>query len=312
MIRTYWVVLLAFLLASIAMPVYAQTPTPTLETYHIWLRSALTAAQRGDELELREVAKQLVATQEVSLPDGKQIPIDNQWLADALDTFEPDMPAIAQRLGAILDTLAQPESNAPPNAQEELDTILNNPPFSQEETQNGLISQFLDWLLRMLDRMFQPAESVSKSTGSIAGWIMTILGGIIIFGLVIYLLLSMKFSFTRDARLKLAQHEEERLTSVAAMQQATSLARDGNYRSAMRYLYLSSLKLLDERNIIRYDPALTNREYLARLDHQEVHNHLQPIVETFDRVWYGTDVLDATSFSTYEQHIEALRKIPAS
>lgn len=56
----------------------------------------------------------------------------------------------------------------------------------------------------------------------------------------------------------------------------------------MRYLYLAALLRLDERGQLRYNRALTNREYLDRVqDNPHLQAALPPIVETFDRVWYG-------------------------
>ena len=77
----------------------------------------------------------------------------------------------------------------------------------------------------------------------------------------------------------------------------------------MRYLYISALLWLDERDILRYDRALTNREYLERVrDNPALRARMAPIVETFDRVWYGHLPIDAESFAAYQQQIEALRR----
>src|SRR5262245_16093512 len=86
----------------------AQEQPPDLPTYTGWVREAFAAAQRSDRLGLEDVAARLVATTSVRLPDGPAIAVDNRWLADALKASEPDLPAIADRLGAIIDALAQP------------------------------------------------------------------------------------------------------------------------------------------------------------------------------------------------------------
>ena len=90
------------------------------------------------------------------------------------------------------------------------------------------------------------------------------------------------------------------LTARTALDQAGEIARGGDYRTAMRYLYISALLWLDERNLLRYDRALTNREYLEHLrDNAALRERLRPVVETFDRVWYGHLPLDADSFAAY-------------
>jgi hypothetical protein len=77
----------------------------------------------------------------------------------------------------------------------------------------------------------------------------------------------------------------------------------------VRYLYLSALLWLDERDHLRYDRALTNREYLERVrNNPALRTRLAPVIETFDRVWYGHAALDAQAFAAYQEQIEALRK----
>ncbi|HJZ50068.1 MAG TPA: DUF4129 domain-containing protein, partial [Roseiflexaceae bacterium] len=94
-------------------PAQAQSPPPDLETYAGWVREAFAAAQRSDRLGLEDAAARLVATTSVRLPGQATIAVDNRWLRDALREAEPDLPAIAARLGAIIDVLAQPPSSAP-------------------------------------------------------------------------------------------------------------------------------------------------------------------------------------------------------
>ncbi|NJN19376.1 MAG: DUF4129 domain-containing protein [Oscillochloris sp.] len=111
------------------------------------------------------------------------------------------------------------------------------------------------------------------------------------------------------AELAAQEDPEATLTSAEAVQQASGLARDGDYRRAVRYLYLASLIWLDERGAMRYERTLTNREHLARLaDQPHLREQLRPVVDTFDRVWYGSEQLDAESFAAYEQQVRALRQ----
>ena len=75
------------------------------------------------------------------------------------------------------------------------------------------------------------------------------------------------------------------LTADAALQRAQTFSAGGDYRTAVRYLYLSTLLLLEERGLFRYDRSLTNREYLRRVAHDPTLSAiLQDVVEVFDRV----------------------------
>ena len=43
-------------------------------------------------------------------------------------------------------------------------------------------------------------------------------------------------------------------------------------------------------------------------DNPALRERMTPIVETFDRVWYGHLPIDADSFAAYQQQVEALRR----
>lgn len=290
--------------------VRAQATVPDLLTYEGWLREARVAASRGDRLGLEQVAANLTQTTQVQIANGIVMPVNNDWLAAALDEPDPDLPAIDARLGALLDALVQPDSSVPADARQRLDTILNHPPFAAvEQPRLTLIGRLLDWMLRMLSRLFQQVE-VDPVTGQGMNWMIGVIGLLLLLGMLIYLFRGLRGSWAREARVHDADDPEAHLTANTALQQAAILVRSGDYRTAVRYLYLSSLLWLDERGMLRYDRALTNREYLERLsDNPELRLWLTPIVDTFDRVWYGHMTLDAESFAAYQQQVDGLRKL---
>jgi hypothetical protein len=103
---------------------------------------------------------------------------------------------------------------------------------------------------------------------------------------------------------------EEGLGAGEAARQAGDIAREGDYRRAARLLYLSALLWLDESGRLPYQRALTNREHLDRLaGSPALREAMRPVVETFDRVWYGETPLDAAGFAIYEQQVKTLREL---
>ncbi len=290
----------------------AQDQPPDLPAYAGLVRQAFAAAQRSDRLGLEEVAGQLVATHSVRLPGGKSIPVDNSWLGEALKGDDPDLQAISARLGAILDALAQPESSAPPDARERLKQILDNPPFKQpaaDPNAGRWWRDFWEWVGRVLEALLRPVGTAASSSGETLGWVILAIGGLLLAAVIGYLLLGLRRNMAAEARAA-DDDPEARLTARTALDQAGEIARGGDYRAAMRYLYLSALLWLDERDLLRYDRALTNREYLDRLrDNTALRERLRPVVETFDQVWYGHAPLDAQSFAAYRAQVEALRDV---
>jgi hypothetical protein len=304
---------LLFVLCSLFYPTaLAQQQPPDLPAYTALVREAFAAAQRSDRLGLEEVAAHLVATSSVRLPENQSVPVNNSWLRDALQSDDPDFQAIAARLGAILDALAQPDSSAPPDSLARLKQILDNPPFKEppENPDSGRWwRDFWDWVGRMLEALLRPVGTAARPASETIGWIILVVGGLLLAGVIGYLLLGLRRNMAAEARA--ADNDPEAgLTARTALDQASEIARGGDYRAAMRYLYLSALLWLDERDLLRYDRALTNREYLDRLhDNATLRERLRPVVETFDQVWYGHTPLDAQSFAAYRAQVEALRDV---
>ena len=94
----------------------------------------------------------------------------------------------------------------------------------------------------------------------------------------------------------------------ASAQQA--LPNVGNYRSAVRNLYLAALLTLEQHGLVPADRSLTNREVLGRVDSTHpLRPHLQPVVETFDDVWYGVHEPDAGTYAAYAHSIDELETL---
>jgi hypothetical protein len=89
---------------------------------------------------------------------------------------------------------------------------------------------------------------------------------------------------------------------------ASEQARD--YRAAIRYLYLSSLLMLDERGLIHYDRTLTNREHLRQIANNPLLSDvLRPVINMFERVWYGYAAVDEAMYAEFRQNVERLRQL---
>lgn len=285
----------------------AQPQPPNLPTYTGWLREAYAAAQRGDRLGLEDAAARLEAADTVRLPDGAAVAADNRWLRQALAAETPDLAAIGARLGAVLDALAQPPSAAPADARARLAAILANPPFTRDEPSTpAWVRDFFSWLGRALEQLFRPlGTAVSASSRSLA-WAIAIVGGLLLAVVIGYLVRGLRRGVVADANAP--DDPAAGLTASAALEQAGGLARSGDYRTAVRFLYISALLWLDERGTLRYDRALTNREYLDRMrDNSALRARLAAVVDTFDQVWYGHVPIDSAAFAAYQREVEALR-----
>ena len=107
-----------------------------------------------------------------------------------------------------------------------------------------------------------------------------------------------------------AKRKVEPETPEEAVDEGRALIAVGNYRGAVRHLFLAALLTLDERNLLQYDATRTNYELLdgAKLGPVIVET-LVPVIETFERVWYGFEVVGVAEYETLAGQIERLKQV---
>jgi hypothetical protein len=292
-----------------AYPAAAQEPPPTIPEYAALVREATAAAERGDRLEFDPAAERLIWVTGVRAANGAVIPVDNSWLREATAGANPDLQQIAARLGAISDALAHPAGAAPADARERLAEIYARPPLARPESQPPprWFTDLIDAILRLLDRILTPVTSASPAAANVMTWGIAIVGGLLLLGVILYLLIGLRRGMVAEAQAAQADPDAG-IGSRGALERASALATAGDHRSGMRYLYLSALLWLDEHGALRYDRALTNREHLAQLNERPaLRRRLAPVVDTFDRVWYGHATLDADAFAGFRAQVEQLK-----
>lgn len=84
----------------------------------------------------------------------------------------------------------------------------------------------------------------------------------------------------------------------------------GNYRLAIRLMFLRLLKVMSEKNIIRYQQDKTNFDYLLQLHSTGYYNNFFRITRNYEYSWYGQfDVTEdayrlvKSDFSQFDQQL---------
>ncbi len=261
----------------------------------------LEAAPEDEAVSTLVAARQaLDAVPAVELPSGETIAVQSP-----LSAVRSRAAALA-RLRLLRDQLAAAANDNTAARQEHLRTILARPEFAVHSPQPDLIDRALRWLR---DRI--PAELLGLPGGlaSFIGGLIVVAGLVFIAVLLSYWLQGFLRGFVANAEARRRQEDgnEVPLTAAVARQQATALAQAGSYRQAMRQLYLAALLRLDEVGALRYDRSQTNREVLAQLPAASTtHSHLAPVVDTFDRIWYGVREPDQETFASYAADVDWL------
>lgn len=310
MTRINWC-MIALLLLFLSVPslTHAQAvegATTSLESY----RRAVEEARRLLQTEpprLDEAQQVLSEIDSVTLASGETVRIA-PLLGDSNTPF--DVEAARLRLQIVATQLDAAGADRTAERLAVLDEVLAGPQFQRRES---LLDQFRRWLSNLFERLapdVQPGITPSpldERTAQVAGW--SVIGGaaaLLLFLMVRWLQTVLR-AFVRDARRTEQNGDALPATLAEARQAASRYAQSGDYRSAVRHLYLAALLTLQERRIVPSDPSFTNREVLERTpgDHPS-HEPLQLVVDVFDDVWYGVHEPDNDTFERYRRAVDEL------
>ena len=101
--------------------------------------------------------------------------------------------------------------------------------------------------------------------------------------------------------MRFLSEEEELVKSEnlsALMQEAIE---NGQFRLAVRYYYLLSLRKLDELGLIQYEYQKTNRDYLDEITNKDIKNSFADNTKLYEFIWYGSFKVSESDFRLAEK-----------
>ena len=281
---------------------HAQQDAPLpLSAYQTRLSDALSQLDNGTELETVQAG--IAAIKRVELPDGRILEI-----APLLEGIEKPADARA-RLKTALGQLERIDSDHTAERLAALDRASRRLDLDRLSLWERIQRWFDDLLDRiLLWRPMGAGSPVQRIAGVVAGWGIVAVGSLLLALLLSYWLRGFLGGILTDSVAPpRTTGSAEPATAAQARTQASAHAQSGDYRQAVRSLFLSALLHLRENGLLHYADSQTNREVLASLPPQSrARPHLEPVVETFDRVWYGIREPDEQTFNAYRQKVNAL------
>lgn len=101
--------------------------------------------------------------------------------------------------------------------------------------------------------------------------------------------------------------EEEDIIQNQDIQQLIEKALEQkNYRLAIRYSYLYTLKKLSESERIKWESQKTNMDYIREIDDVPLKNEFKKITRLYNFIWYGSFEIDEKSYYKAEQKFKSL------
>lgn len=301
------------------LPVRAGDETNVLSEVEYWqlviesqsTLKQLNANSGGNSGELEELATRWETVNQVRLEDGSLMSVDSSgWVA-----LMRAKPADLNRLQNLFDALEEERdvfkpASMPGESLEILKEILARPEYQST-------NQMPDWLQKLIDRiwdwlfgLFGNEQEKTIVIGGPTFDLISFAAFFLIAGILAYTLNSLFSDFVSESSLEAEAAHEEPLSARMALNRAETLSKQGDYRSAVRFLYISALLILDERGLLFYDRTKTNREYLRNVaDNARIAGLLRDVITVFDRVWYGFQPMDEETYQRYAAQVRELENL---
>lgn len=280
--------------------------------------------------------KELLPRSEQIEFEGREIRVDNTWLYVLLDSYAAEkdpqqriarLNEASGRLIALDDHLRRAEAAASgelSDSRDKIREILSRPPYQPEqETQvgafvkkvwrkvRGFVGEIFSALTRLLERLF----GVSATAGWISNLVLIL---VLVAALIVAALLVRRLrrpqTKRKKTRLVLGEEIAADGTSRELAEAGLAAARAGDFRTAVRKLYVSLLYELCERNLIELEDSATNHEYLRKASRfTALAGPMRYLTDRFDYVWYGmfpsSEDDFAAYFARYEEAMERARTL---
>jgi hypothetical protein len=165
------------------------------------------------------------------------------------------------------------------------------------------------------DAVFEKPKQ-NESSGTDLGWLNTLIWIIIIAGFVLslgwYLAKSRIVIFGKKRKQIAGETGKEELHEnifeipyAAEIEKAT---REGDFRLAIRLMFLRLLKDLSQKKIIRYTNEKTNFDYLSELYQTSHYNEFFRLTRDYEYTWYGRFSVSHEAFTIIQHDFENFSK----
>lgn len=316
-------VLIALLIGPMGTIQAQNTTTPDVDTFweqlgqtRTQLDLALTQSGAGRASMINRISARWGAVEGVRVNDQRVIPINTAWLRLDQDAPDDELRTLRDQITALLAFRTQFTGTALDTAAmlATLEDVLADDQFQYRRERESNMPTSGSGGSSSGERIRESSGSSSPSSfrnpisPGLAQFILMLIGAIVV---VVFAYTLFRALRVQPAAVDLDADEDDiPPTSDAATDRAEQAQTHQDYRVAIRYLYLASLLLLDERGVIRFDPALTNYEHLRQLSRQSpVRPSLGEIVGIFDRVWYGFAPVDEALYQHFRQLIDQLKQV---
>jgi len=173
----------------------------------------------------------------------------------------------------------------------------------------NFLGRAINWFLNKMGNLF--GVQISPEMYQVIKFI--IYAALIIFA--IYILVKLLVGdnassfFSRKSKMVAPLNiQEEHIENVDLDSYIKNALMEENYRLAIRYMYLKSLKLLSLNNIIDWHFEKTNSDYYCEIENAALKENFKKTSYLYDNIWYGEYALDKAGFENAQKDFERLNQ----
>jgi hypothetical protein len=195
---------------------------------------------------------------------------------------------------------------------DKIEKFKKDPRYKYETKEGWLKSawnRFWNWLLNLLGERAKDQDVARQAGGG------NILNALIVFAAVVLLIFGLsrvKFRTWvtgKGAAIEMEYEvEEENIHDINFDKDIRDAESEGDYRRAIRLLFMKVLKNLSDAELIYWDPNKTNHQYLYELKGTSIYQPFVKCVNVFDLVWYGEWEIDQSYYMVNKPLFEELAK----
>ena len=162
------------------------------------------------------------------------------------------------------------------------------------------------------NKSFKKKEENYRNSGSITDhpafqlilWLLII--GCFAAGMILYLSNSNVRLFRRSGNISDTEMEEETddIFGINYQKEIEKATAAGNFRLAIRLMFLRQLKKLAERNFIQYTHNRTNFDYLLQMRSSTMYPDFFRLTRNYEYSWYGQFDIDAEKFALIRKEFD--------
>ncbi len=184
--------------------------------------------------------------------------------------------------------------------------------YVRVEEEESFLDKAWQWIVNRITDFFEWLFGVEAATG-ILKFIFNILPYLIL-ALLIFLLIKFFVNVNSNAIITGQGHKPTMQFTddeqIIKNEDINALIKDAikqkNFRLAIRYYYLLSLKYLSDKDLIQWLPQKTNEDYIREIEQGSLQSDFKDATRIYDYVWYGEFAIDEMKFNMLRSSFETL------